>query len=431
MQTVRRSVCVLYIAFCLLFSACIQNPQSLPSAQHTGVNTLPAATPTLFVQNRDIHGTISIYHAWEEEKRPALDKILREFGKLYPDIYFDVTYIPADELHDLFTSEVSLDRGPTLLFGPVDWGSGFFDAGLIRNVDGLADSQALESLNPAAREAAVYQGQSISLPYSIHGIVLYRNNDLMTIKADSFDELVMLSQAATQGEYLGAILEQSFLYSGGHLLGLGGKIIDSAGLPAFNTPTGVAWLQLLGNFQLVGKTTFYSDEGLQQFKEGKVGWIIDGTWNMVELAEAIGVDKIAIDPWPEDETGRLSGFVQSDNLYLSSSADEAILPAVRVFIDYFLGQQAQSHLVEVNLVPAAQFLDMPQSTYSPVIAQAMAALSGGVVYPPLPVMDLYSRELDLAIQAYLQGRLSASDALTQASDAIQQALAPPTPSPAP
>ena len=434
MYNLNRKFFFLLVGACVLFSSCSQNPLAGSTIQPTNVpdleNTQPAIQSTSF-SDKDIQGTVSIYHSWNEDKRSALDDILREFNKKYPDVYFDITFIPADELQDLFASEVTQDRGPTLLLGPAEWGPALFDASLIKDLDLFFDPAMLDDLNSPALEASVYNGKLASLPYSIHGIVLYRNKDIMTITADNFDELVMLAQAATQGEIAGAILERSFYYSGGHLLGVGGKLMDENAFPSFNTPEGETWLQLLQNFELVGKTSFFSDEGLEEFKAGRVGWIIDGSWNLVELAEAIGAEKLAVDPWPELDAGRLSGFVQSDNLFLSATAEDDALEAARVFMEYFLNQTAQAHLAEVNFIPAALFVDMPDTDFSPIIAQAMTAMAKGVAYPNVPVMDLYSLHLDLAIKAYLESGLQASKALGQAYEAILADMAAQNPTPTP
>ncbi|OGO32617.1 MAG: hypothetical protein A2Z16_10390 [Chloroflexi bacterium RBG_16_54_18] len=143
---------------------------------------------------------------------------------------------------------------------------------------------------------------------------------------------------------------------------------------------------------------------------------------MEELAQAIGADRLTVDPWPEVENGRMSGFVHSDNLYLNSNVNQNTQDAAEAFLEFFLSQTAQSHLVEVNLIPALLYLDMPPTGMSSIIAQAMTALAGGTAYPVSPVMDTYLLHLDLAIQAYLEKGLSASEALNQASAAILEDL---------
>ena len=417
-----------------LLSAC--SPISRDSAP-AGLTTPEADLPTaetrfpVFTQNVELQATLSIFHSWAEENRPVLNAILREFSKRYPDIYFDVTYIPADELRNLYTNEAAEGRGPAILLGPVEWGPDFREAGLIRELGELIDPEILENLNPAAVETSHYAGSLVSLPYAIHGVVLFRNEDIMTIGANNFDELVMLAQAASQGEIAGAFLERSTYFSAGHLFGLGGSLMDENGYPAFATPEGEAWLRLLLAFQFAGKTAFLSDQDLEEFKAGRAGWIIEGSWKMEELAQAIGADRLTVDPWPEVENGRMSGFVHSDNLYLNSNVDQDTQAAAEAFMEFFLSQTAQSHLVEVTLIPALLYLDLPPTEMSFIISQSMTALADGSAYPDLPVMDTYLLHLDSAIKSYLENGLSASEALNQASAAILEDLTPAEVTPTP
>ncbi len=434
MKKLKRCVFVLILGGGFLLSACSRIPgDSAPAGLTTPEANLPTAETRfpVFTQNVELQATLSIFHSWAEENRPALNAILREFSKRYPDIYFDVTYIPADELRDLYSDEAAQGRGPAILLGPVEWGPDFMEAGLIRELGELIDPEIIENLNPAAVESSHYAGSLVSLPYAIHGVVLYRNEDIMTIGADNFEELVMLAQAASQGEIAGAFLERSSYFSAGHLYGLGGSLMDENGYPAFATPEGEAWLRLLRAFEFAGKTAFLSDQDLEEFKAGRAGWIIEGSWKMEELAQAIGADRLTVDPWPEVENGRMSGFVHSDNLYLNSNVDQDTQDAAEAFMEFFLSQTAQSHLVEVTLIPALLYLDMPPTEMSPIIAQSMTALADGTAYPVLPVMDSYLQHLDLAIKSYLENGLSASDALNQASAAILEDLTPADVTPTP
>ena len=356
---------------CILLSACNRIPQDSPPAGLTTpeANLSTDETPfPFFTQNVELQATLSIFHSWAEENRPALNAILREFNKRYPDIYFDVTYIPADELRDLYTDEAGQGRGPAVLLGPVEWGPNFMEEGLIRELGEVIDPEIIENLNPAAVESSHYAGSLVSLPYAIHGVVLYRNKDIMTIGADNFEELVMLAQAASQGDISGAYLERSSYFSAGHLYGLGGSLMDDNSYPAFATSEGEAWLLLLRAFEFAGKTAFHSDQDLEEFKGGRAGWIIEGSWKMEELAQAIGADRLTVDPWPEVENGSMSGFVHSDNLYLNSNVNQNTQDAAEVFMEFFLSQTAQSHLVEVNLIPALLYLDMPPTGMSSIIA---------------------------------------------------------------
>src|SRR4030042_2484599 len=69
-----------------------------------------------------IEGTISIWHSWDEKDRVALDKIIRGFGEIYPEVFFDVLYIPSEDIQTRYEVETLEGTGPTLLLGPAEWG---------------------------------------------------------------------------------------------------------------------------------------------------------------------------------------------------------------------------------------------------------------------------------------------------------------------
>ncbi len=277
-----------------------------------------AATPEPSPSPTVVMGTVTIWHSWDESELPALAIIIKAFQRQYPDVFFDVSYIPGTDLLSRFQEESKNGTGPSILFGPVSWGKDLDQTGLIEDLSQWADRSLLYTLNQPALKAC-YSGENLlSLPYSLQGVVLFRNKDILTLTADQVDELVMLAQTSTQGDVVGAYLERSFFYSAAHLESLGGKLMDTNGNPAFNSQEGVTWVELMQLFSQAGPTSFQSDDDLEKFKQGEVGLIIEGTWNLSGLVEALGPEKLAIDPWPRFASGLLSGYVQSENVYMSS-----------------------------------------------------------------------------------------------------------------
>lgn len=398
----------------------------------TPAPTLPATpvpTPTEVV----IRGTLSIWHSWDEASLPALVQIIAEFQRNYPDVLFDVLYVPAQDLPERYAEETRNGSGPVILLGPAEWGAPLYDAGLVENLTGLVSQERLAALNQPALGAAIYDQATIGLPYSIQGVVLYRNEDIITISATTFDELATLAQTSTQGEIIGAILERSFFYSGGHLSGVGGQLMDSQYQPAFNDARGLAWIEMLRRFEEAGPPNDFSDEDLERFKQGTVGWIIDGTWNLRNLAAAIGPEKLAIDPWPGYEDGRMSGFVLSENVYLSTQVSSETRLAATRFIDHLLSPEAQTLLAQVGRIPAVSGVSIADPITGPLIIQAMAALAGGATYPPLPQTTYYSLNLDIALRSIFSDGVPPQQALQVAADAIRADLQlnSPAASPAP
>lgn len=434
---------ILFTLFFILSTALLASCSLLPAsteATSTPVPRLPPAAtlsprPTLATSPTPtvIQGTVSIWHSWPEDQVPALVQILAGFSARYPNVLFDVQYVPAEDMRRAYEIQTLNDSGPALLLGPAEWGPYLFDVGLISDIGDLIDENLLDSLNAPALETVRYKNALIGLPYALEGVVLYRNKDLMTLRANTFEEMVTLAQAATQGEVVGAALERSFLYSGAHLAGLGGTWMDENGLPTFNDQAGLAWLELLDRLSEAGAVTFLSDDDVTAFKASKAGWIIDGTWNLQELAQAVGADNLAIDPWPIYGAQHLSGFVFSENLYLSPKVSGFHRIAAQKFIEYFFSSEAQSRLAQVGRIPALSGVTLDTSMSSRTIAEAIAALAGGSAYPLHPGEQIYTTQMNFALKAYFEEDLPAEQTLQQAYLAILNAinLLQLTPTPAP
>jgi maltose-binding protein MalE len=384
----------------------------------------PSATPIT------VQGTVSIWHSFEENQRSVLFRQIDAFQKLYPEILFDVQYIPLLDLLPAFQAATQEGGGPNILIAPAEWGPALYDQGYVTDISTLVQESLLNSLNPPAAQSGRYHNALISLPLDIKGVVLYRNQSIIRVSPATFDDMVSLAQSATKGETLGAYMERGFFYAAGHLYGLGGELMNENGEPAFNADDyrfSIAWLDLLKAFERLGPVEYNNDQDLNLFKEGRVGMIIDGTWNMQSLVDAIGQDNLAIDTWPEYKDGHLAGFVQSENIYLTTRAqgDEAQL--AWSFIESMYREEAQLSLADVDLIPAGSgameyHLADKVNVNHPLIAQAMAALVDGAPYPILPELGAYDTPMDILLQSTLYKNIDAQKALPSAFDAIQATL---------
>lgn len=349
---------------------------------------------------------------------PALVQSTREFQALYPEVDWDMLYVPLEDLRARYETAVREGGGPSLLLGPAEWGPSLYKGGLVADLSGSVSTSLLEALNPAALGSVRYQEALIGLPYAIQGVVLYRNQMLIPEAPDTLDDLIKLAIQATKGAVIGAILERSFFYSGAHLESIGGSLLDPDGLPTFNDEKGVAWIELLRMLEQAGPTEYAAERDLEFFKAGKAGFVIDGTWNMRVLDEAIGPGNLAIDPWPSYKEGALSGYVQSENLFLNPNLAGDRQAAARKFAEFFLSPQIQASLVETGRIPASRSFRVPD----PLITQAVDALAGGITYPPVPEMAVYAGPMDTALRLIFEQGVSPADALLSASNAIQAAL---------
>lgn len=395
-------------------------PQSTAGDSFTAVQTATTQPPESTPANQ---GTITIWHGWDDTQVPALVEIISAFQSIYPGVHFDVLYVPPENLLQQYTAEAQKGGGPGLLLGPAEWGLPLFDNGLVMDISQSVDQAIFQGLNQAALDQVTYKGAIVGLPYRIQGVLLYRNRDLIIESADTFDYLVSLAQSATVGDNIGAILDRGFYFSGGHLEGVGGELMDEEGFPAFNNQNGINWINLLLEFENAGPTEYNTNRDLELFQEGRVGYILDGSWNLMALRDSLGADVLAIDPWPSHTNGSLAGYVQGDNLFVNSNLGPENQELNFLFLQHFMTPESQSQLANYGFIPAITGLQLVDSDSGRLITQAMIALSGGSGYPALPVMSNYLGPMDAALRSVFDLGIAPGEALQNAESEIETSLA--------
>lgn len=329
-------------------------------------------------------GKVSIFHSWNNEELAVLMQVIDSFQDYFPNIVFDLTYIPQADLLNRFTQNAYSGAGPDILFGSSAWRASLSSQTLVENLAPYISATFRKTFNPVAIQTGEFHGTQACLPYALSGAVLYRNQQIIPRASDTFSQVVSSARQATKAGTLGAYFEGGSYFSLAHLLGLGGQLMDRDGYPLFNLDQykyALEWLGLLKEMKRLGAVEMNGDRDRQTFEQGKAGWIVEGTWNREALAQAIGSDNLAIDPWPVYAAGRLSGFVQSDCLYLNINTGELSAldhQAALNFIGYFMTTSVQVRLAELGMIPAL----IQAQPSDPLIRQAMLAFQGGSAYPP-------------------------------------------------
>ena len=363
--------------------------------------------------------TVSIWHSWNEAEAEALWTIIGSFQQTYPNVGFDMVYVPQGELRRKFASEAYLGAGPSVLLAPAEWGPDFANSELLIDFSPYVNPDFLATLNPAALGTGNYLEKLISLPYALRGVLVYRNQSIIAQPAATFDQLVALSQTVSRVGAVGAAIDRGIFFSGAHLEGLGGKLMDENGNPAFNSASGKQWIELLKSFDQLGITTFNSNRDRMLFEQDKAGLIFETSGNMYALRDAIGSDNLVIDPWPTYNEGHLSGYVLADSVYLNANLSGNDLTAALAFTGYFLAPEVQTILAEVGHIPSG----LNVTVRDRLVQQAMAAFTDGVTFPINPEAQVYWSVLESALLDVFNRGMDPATALLQAFDMITTRLA--------
>ncbi|MBN2386235.1 MAG: extracellular solute-binding protein [Anaerolineales bacterium] len=363
-------------------------------------------------------GTVTLWHGWKDNEIESLNEVIAAFQALNPEVQFDILYVPFDDLRGKYETAAATGGGPALLIGAADWGPALYDAALIADVSSLISAETINTINPAALGAVQYNDALIGLPQTLKGVVMYRNTAIVPEASATFDELVVNAQAATTGDIFGAYLEYGFFFSAGTLSGVGGSLMTPEGDPAFNDANGIAWVDLIARFPEAGPATNNTDDDVNLFKAGQAGIIIDGTWNIASLAEAIGAENLAIDPWPAP----LSGYVQTENIYFNGNVTGDDAAASLAFMEFFLSPEAQSILADPTKaahIPAIAGVEVSD----PLMQQAVAAFAGGAAFPVIPEMGAYWDPMNNMLLRVLNEGADPAAALQDAFDAVTAKVA--------
>ncbi|UCD97507.1 MAG: extracellular solute-binding protein [Chloroflexota bacterium] len=374
---------------------------------------LPTAEPVL----EELTAQISMWHSFSENEMESFTAIIENFHAANPKVEFDVLYVPPFDLENKFESAAQIGGGPCILFGESSWGPTLFDSSLIADISPIADNALLGTINPAALRSVQYLGAIIGLPMNLTGLVPFRNKDIIPEAPTTFDELVEFSQEGTAGDVVGAYLDYGLFFSAGHLYGLGGQLLDAEGNPAFNDEKGLEWVELLQRFKEAGPIENNNDNDVTQFVEGKAGIIIEDYWKSSILSDAIGLENLAIDPWPAP----LSGYVQSQNLYLNVNSAGNELNACWKFMQYLLSEEAQTIFSDPSMagfIPAVQGIEL----FDPQQKMVAETFLGGTEFPVIPEMSVYWDPVNSALIAAVEQGVDPADALQGAYDEVVNKL---------
>jgi maltose-binding protein MalE len=276
----------------------------------------------------------------------------------------------------------------------------------------MGDEAFFGTINQAVLAENAYKGAQVGIPYNFKAVILMRNKSIIAEAATDFDDLYTKAMAATTDDIYGALLEIGGFYSYAHIYGQGGELMAEDGTPLFNTPEGVAWLEMVMKFYELGADAWYTDNDVTLFKEGKVGWIIDGTWNITPALEYLG-DDFVIDPWPAG----MAGFVQAKYVYLNANTTGDIAAAAKDFMKFMVSVEAQTMFADIDsgFLPVTAGVEVADA----IRQQAIAAAEGGVPFTATnPAFGVYWGPLDTALQSVVAGTATPEEALQTAEESI-------------
>ena len=113
----------------------------------------------------------------------------------------------------------------------------------------------------------------------------------------------------------------------------------------------------------------------------------------------------------------MSGYIQSEVIYLNANLNGHDLDCGYAFMEYLLSIEAQelfSNPEKAGYIPAIVGIELSD----PLQAQAALAFQSGSALPVLPEMSFYWEPINLALQSAVEFEVDPGEALTGAEQSI-------------
>jgi len=270
-----------------------------PSNVDTGKDDAEGYDPTAAV-------TITWWTGQSAEAETLAESLAKEYRTMHPNVTLNVSSGAAttDELLTKLSAGFASGTYPDISYAFGSWASELGNSGKTQNLNKfVADpATAWEEIPAAARATATVDGKVIGVPALVDNLGLIYNKKLFDAAGQpyptdqwSWDDFRAAAKKLTNPSK--NIYGTAYSVSGSedttwHLWPLlwqkGGKILDEAGAPAFNSDAGVAALDFLRQMAVEDKS-MYLDQTDEKygplFYAGNVAMIISGPWELFDLKD--------------------------------------------------------------------------------------------------------------------------------------------------
>ena len=359
------------------------------------------------------------------------------FTKANPDVKVDLEFVPYEGLHDKTVLAQGSGGGYDVVLFDVIWPAEYATNKVLVDVTDKITPEMKAGVLPGAWTTVEYQGKRYGMPWILDTKYLFYNKDILAAAGISappktWEELA--EQAKTIKDK--GLLESPIVWSWSQaeaaicdyttlLAAYGGKFLDDAGKPAFQTGGGVEALTYMTDSMESGISNPNSKEYVEEdvrrvFENGESAFALNWTY-MYALANA-GKDskvagKVGVVPAPghagTSEVSAVNGSMGLGVTTTSKSPDEAWK-----YITYMTAQQTQNAYAKLSLPIWTASYEDPAVTegQEELVAAAKIALAAMFPRPTTPKYQELSAALQQAVQLAILGQASPQDALTEAAD---------------
>jgi len=351
---------------------------------------------------------------------PAFKELIKQFNEEYPNVKINYESVPFAEAQNKFkTAAASGSGAPDILRAEVAWVPEFASLGYLYALDGTPLLEEQDDFLPTPMSSNVFDGKTYGVPQVTDTLALMYNKKLfeeagIDAAPTTWDEV---SDAAAKLKKVGA--DGIYINSGGYftlpfIYGEGGDLVDTEAQEiVVNSPEAVAGIQEAQDLVKSGaavKPVANDPYGTMMtlFKEGKVGMIINGPWEVANIdgdPNFGGFDNLGVAPVPAG-SAQSGAPVGGHNYVIYEGMDEAKAEAAIAFVNFMSSAESQAFVAEeLGLLPTRQSAyDLPEVQDNAKVAAFQPALESALPRPWIPEGGQFFAALDtMAVEVLVQG----------------------------
>jgi len=327
---------------------------------------------------------VTFWHAYGtgSQEEVAMTKLVEQAQKDLPNLKINVLQIPFNDVFNKYRTDVAAGAGPDMFIAPNDSLGDDVRAGLIADITGLVKDK-MGDVTDVAVGGMTIDGKIYGVPETVKGVAMFYNTDLVKEPPKTTDELLALIESGVNGG-----MSFGCYHNWGFFNAFGGQIFDADYNFVADQGTGVAdamtFLKTSFDKLKANDALFKSDQdATPPFKEGKLGFILNGNWMLADYAQALG-DKLGVAPMPAGPKDVASPLVGVDGFYInpnSQNQDAAIELAM-----YLTNAASQKVMMDsAGHVPVRKDVEIT----NPLVKAFYDALANGTIRPQSPQMGKY------------------------------------------
>lgn len=358
--------------------------------------------------------------------------------KMHPDVTVKLEFVPYETLHDKITLASGSSDGYDVVLFDVIWPAEFAENKILTDVTSRIDPKTRDGLEAGAWTTVDYKGKSYGMPWSSDSKYLFYNKAILakagiTTPPASWDDVkkdaeILKDKKVVQypivwswSQNEAAICDYTVL-----MQAFGGKFLDDAGKPAFQTGGGLDALKFMTDSLKSGISNPHSTEYLEEdvrrvFSSGQAAFALNWTY-MYDLANSsdkesqvtghVGVMS------PPGIPGKSTISTVNGAMGLGIPTGSKKQDAAWNYIEYLTSAEVEAKYAGSSPSSWKSFYEEAKKTKGPnsdLIAAQDASLGALFARPQVPDYTQFSVRLQQALQQAMLGQVSAEDSLKSAA----------------